>query len=189
MNTPDLVGQEPLSAEEEALIRQFAFTDERTSILQTAWGRTGIKRLLATLDAARSRPDEARLREALRLARQQLVQNTLGIDPMLGHVLRKIVAALARPAVPVAAPRMHNHKNDGEYWQDCPGCDDLRSALRATHPEDDGTDTWCPLPGVHEHAFRGPHHFREWDPTPITIEERWPAVTTPDPREREEPRP
>lgn len=27
-----------------------------------------------------------------------------------------------------------------------------------------GTDTYCPVEGVHPHAFRGPHHFREWDP-------------------------
>jgi hypothetical protein len=29
-----------------------------------------------------------------------------------------------------------------------------------------GTLTRCPVVGVHEHAFRGPHRFREWDPTP-----------------------
>lgn len=28
----------------------------------------------------------------------------------------------------------------------------------------DGTTTDCPLVGVHEHAFRGPHRFHEWDP-------------------------
>ena len=28
----------------------------------------------------------------------------------------------------------------------------------------DGTLTECPLKGVHEHAFRGPHRFREWEP-------------------------
>ena len=27
-----------------------------------------------------------------------------------------------------------------------------------------GHDTYCPVEGVHPHAFRGPHHFREWDP-------------------------
>ncbi len=27
-----------------------------------------------------------------------------------------------------------------------------------------GTTTDCPLVGVHEHAFRGPHRFHEWDP-------------------------
>jgi hypothetical protein len=38
-------------------------------------------------------------------------------------------------------------------------------ALAATPaPETSGTTTDCPLVGVHEHAFRGPHRFREWDP-------------------------
>ena len=29
---------------------------------------------------------------------------------------------------------------------------------------DAGTTTDCPLVGVHEHAFRGPHRFHEWEP-------------------------
>jgi hypothetical protein len=31
-------------------------------------------------------------------------------------------------------------------------------------PTGAGTMTECPLEGVHEHAFRGPHRFREWYP-------------------------
>lgn len=27
-----------------------------------------------------------------------------------------------------------------------------------------GTLTNCPIEGVHEHVFRGPHRFREWEP-------------------------
>jgi hypothetical protein len=44
----------------------------------------------------------------------------------------------------------------------------IREAALAKTPAprtpDDGTLTNCPLDGVHEHAFRGPHTFREWDP-------------------------
>ena len=35
----------------------------------------------------------------------------------------------------------------------------------AAGPRDEGgTLTRCSIEGVHEHAFRGPHRFREWDP-------------------------
>lgn len=38
-------------------------------------------------------------------------------------------------------------------------------AERAAHAgTTGGTTTDCTLPGVHEHAFRGPHRFHEWDP-------------------------
>jgi hypothetical protein len=38
--------------------------------------------------------------------------------------------------------------------------------IRALTPEATapGTLTNCPLAGVHEHVFRGPHRFREWEP-------------------------
>jgi len=69
-DTPDHRPVSPpsgLTAEEEALIRQFAFTNERTSIDGSLWGRSGIRRLLSTLDAARAAPqaDAGTLREAL----------------------------------------------------------------------------------------------------------------------------
>ena len=34
----------------------------------------------------------------------------------------------------------------------------------AAAPVPSGTETNCPIEGVHEHAFRGPHRFREWEP-------------------------
>jgi hypothetical protein len=33
-----------------------------------------------------------------------------------------------------------------------------------------GTETYCPLVGVHEHAFRGPHRFREWYEPPAALD-------------------
>jgi hypothetical protein len=41
------------------------------------------------------------------------------------------------------------------------------SLARLASPDDvagSGTRTDCSLEGVHEHAFRGPHTFREWEP-------------------------
>lgn len=38
------------------------------------------------------------------------------------------------------------------------------AARAADPPALDVIETRCPLVGVHEHAFRGPHRFREWDP-------------------------
>jgi hypothetical protein len=59
--------------------------------------------------------------------------------------------------------------------EECPLCDGTGWALAkgngwvsAPRPLDDGagtgTETNCPLEGVHEHPFRGPHRFREWEP-------------------------
>ena len=41
-----------------------------------------------------------------------------------------------------------------------------RAALSEAAPPSglDSTETRCSLEGVHEHAFRGPHRFREWEP-------------------------
>ena len=54
--------------------------------------------------------------------------------------------------------------------EECPLCDGTGWALAkgngwvsAPRPHD-GTETNCPLEGVHEHPFRGPHRFREWEP-------------------------
>lgn len=38
----------------------------------------------------------------------------------------------------------------------------LLSGPSATEPV--GIETRCPIVGVHEHAFRGPHRFQEWEP-------------------------
>jgi hypothetical protein len=40
----------------------------------------------------------------------------------------------------------------------------LIAALDAQPVGLDGTETHCPIEGVHTHAFRGPHRFREWEP-------------------------
>jgi hypothetical protein len=52
----DMTREDPVSltAEEEALIRQFALTNERSSIRGDLWGRPGMRRLLAEIDRLRA---------------------------------------------------------------------------------------------------------------------------------------
>lgn len=38
------------------------------------------------------------------------------------------------------------------------------AALARSESPSPDTTTHCPMHGVHEHAFRGPHVFREWEP-------------------------
>ena len=58
--------------------------------------------------------------------------------------------------------RNHDETCDAEcFLRDIP---DIIAALDAQPVG--GIETRCPLVGVHEHAFRGPHRFREWEPQP-----------------------
>lgn len=60
------------------------------------------------------------------------------------------------------------HPDDGhKHWYACVRCGvDNGINEAATGPRDEGgTLTRCALDGVHEHAFRGPHVFREWEPS------------------------
>jgi plasmid stabilization system protein ParE len=87
--------------------------------------------------------------------------------------------AIARRAADAAGRSAEWDGGHHDGWDDA--LEAVLAALAATPEQGPGLDddggvmTWCPLTGVHEHAFRGPHKFKEWDPTPISVEERWPA--------------
>jgi hypothetical protein len=83
------------------------------------------------------------------------------------------VERLAQALGGVSRPMLFAGDADYDRWR-AKTAAAIAEAYEGLASQDDpgGTMTWCPLPGVHEHAFRGPHKFKEWDPTPISIEER-----------------